>query len=99
MYLALQEFDLATLSSRRNVSQIPFLYPLNKRTIVLIQGGERIKDKYWEEEDNMCTEATGCLCCNRRQKEMEDWRKRTAACMKAFNLGRKEGSVRSAAKP
>lgn len=99
MYLALQEFDLATLSSRRNVSQIPFLYPLNKETITLIQGGERIKDKYWEEKDNIYTEATECLCCNCRQKEMEDCPKRVAACMKAFKLGLKEGSVRSAVKP
>lgn len=101
MYLALQEFDLATLSSRRNVSHIPFLYPLDKETVALIRGAERIKDKYWEEEeeDKSCTKARGCLCCSCREQEMEDWRKRTEACMKLFILGRKESDMRSAAKP
>ncbi|KAF1923184.1 uncharacterized protein M421DRAFT_308351 [Didymella exigua CBS 183.55] len=40
-------------------------------TIALIQGAERIKDKYWEKEDNRCTKATECLCCNCRPKKMK----------------------------
>lgn len=61
MYLVLQEFDLATLSSRRNVA-IAFLYPLKDDTRTLIQDGERIVNKYWEVQDDTCTGATDCLC-------------------------------------
>ena len=61
MYLVLQEFDLATLSSRRNVA-IAFLYPFKEDTRTLIHDGERIENKYWEVQDDKCTGATDCLC-------------------------------------